>query len=71
MASPWSENECQLIVADYFDMLRAELSGSDFNKTEHRRLLASQLSGRSSGSIEYKHQNISAIMIDLVNTYIY
>ncbi len=57
----WQDEELELIVADYFDMLQRELEGQPFNKAEHRRMLEAQL-GRSKGSIEYKHQNISAVM---------
>lgn len=61
----WSEQEAQLIVADYFDMLIKELQGRAFNKSEHRKNLGALLSGRTDGSIERKHQNISAILIEL------
>lgn len=60
----WSENEVQLIVADYFVMLEAELQNESYDKTEHRKLLIPQLSDRSKGSIEFKHQNISAVLVD-------
>ncbi len=62
MVLPWSDKENDLIVADYFAMLRKELSGHSFSKAEHRRNLAPLLAGRSKGSIEYKHQNISAVL---------
>jgi hypothetical protein len=59
----WSLAEAETIVGDYFAMLRAELAGEAYSKTEHRRRLAPQLSGRSDGSIEFKHANISAVMV--------
>ena len=65
MPSPWTRIEVEAAVADYFDMLRAELRGESFNKTAHRRALAQSLSNRSDGSIERKHQNISAALLDL------
>lgn len=46
-------------------MLKFELSGQSYNKTEHRRELLGKLDGRSEGSIELKHQNISAVLHDL------
>jgi len=52
-------------VADYFHMLRLELLGQAYNKSAHRRSLQERLSGRSEGAIEMKHQNISAVMMDL------
>lgn len=61
----WSDIENDLIVADYFDMLGMELVGIPFNKAERNRKLQSALNGRSRGSIEFKHQNISAVMRDL------
>lgn len=61
----WSAAEVDAVVADYFAMLELELRGVSFSKTEHRQRLREQLSGRSDGSVEYKHQNISAVMLDL------
>jgi hypothetical protein len=58
----WSDQEVRLIVADYFAMLEQEVLGKVCNKTEHRKALAPQLSGRSDGSIEFKHANISAVL---------
>ena len=66
----WSKLECELIVRDYLDMLVEELNGHDYSKAEHRRDLQPFLEERSEGSIEYKHQNISAILIDLGLPYI-
>src|SRR5438067_1092797 len=58
----WSEQEVRLIVADYFDMLEAKLMGKSFKKSDHRKALAPKLQGRSEGSIEFKHQNVSAVL---------
>ena len=66
----WSVKEVKLIVADYFDMLQAELNGNIYKKSEHRKLLIPQLSGRSEGSIEFKHQNVSGILVELGMPYI-
>ena len=63
MSDSWSHNEVEIIIADYFDMLMKELSGIPLNKTEHRKRLLHHLNNRSEGSIEFKHQNISAILI--------
>jgi hypothetical protein len=59
--SVWSDLEVDAIVADYFAMLNDEIAGTPFNKSEHRRTLQSQ-TGREPGSIERKHQNISAVL---------
>lgn len=69
-AQDWSEEEVELIVADYFSMLSAELAGLPYSKTQHRRQLRRLLPLRSDGSVEFKHQNISAVMIDLGFPYI-
>jgi hypothetical protein len=64
MTSDWSRDEVELIVADYFSMLRAELSGEPVNKTAHNRRLQQEIA-RSKGSIEFKHANISAVLLNL------
>ncbi len=66
----WTANEVQLIVADYFAMLEAELLGQPFKKSDHRKALMPQLSGRSNGSIEFKHQNVSGVLVELGLPYI-
>ena len=48
----------------------AEISGVAYRKTTHRNRLSQQLIGRSEGSIEFKHQNISAVLIELGFPYI-
>ena len=64
MSEPWSVSEIDLIVADYFAMLLDELGGKALNKAERNRALQ-QLIRRSRGSIEFKHQNISAVLLGL------
>jgi len=66
----WDWLECELIVADYLDMLYKQMAGQKYSKAEHRRALQAKLNGRSHGSIEYKHQNISAILVELGLPYI-
>lgn len=66
----WSRNEVEAIVADYLKMLSLELSGQTFNKSAHRRALQLKLNQRSDSSVEFKHCNISAVMIDLGFPYI-
>lgn len=65
----WSLDEVELIVADYFAMLDAELSGRAYSKAEHNRRLQ-QSTGRSKGSIEFKHQNISAVLVNFRQPFI-
>jgi len=69
--SGWSRSEVEAVVTDYFAMLTKELRREEYNKTTHRRALARLLDGRSDGSIERKHQNISAILIELGYPYIF
>jgi len=70
MADDWSRVEVEAAVSDYFDMLAMELRGEAFNKAEHNRNLQKLLNNRPKGSIERKHQNISAIFIALGYPYI-
>lgn len=51
-------------------MLRLELSDRRYNKTEHRLALMERLNNRSNSSVELKHQNISAVLIDMGIPYI-
>jgi hypothetical protein len=66
----WSKLEVEAAVADYLEMLALELRGEPFNKAERNRNLARVLDGRTRGSIERKHQNISAVLIELGYPYI-
>lgn len=66
----WTELEVEATVAEYFAMLKKELRGGAYNKSEHRRALGQLLSGRSDTAIERKHQNISAILIEAKQPYI-
>ena len=61
VAGSWTDAENDLIVADYFAMLKADLAGKPYIKAEHNQRLQSQID-RKRGSIEYKHQNISAVL---------
>jgi hypothetical protein len=65
----WQPAELDAIIADYFDMLAADLEGRPYVKTRHRERMISQL-GRSNGSIEYKYQNISAVLNKLGSPWI-
>ena len=59
---PWTDAENDLIVADYFAMLAEDMAGRPYNKAQHRRSLMPLLRSRTEGSIEFKHQNISAVL---------
>ncbi len=66
----WSRQEVEATVQDYLDMLATEIRGEPFNKAAHNRTLRRKLNGRSRGAVERKHQNISAVLIDLDRPYI-
>jgi hypothetical protein len=66
----WTTEEVEAVVADYFAMLAAEIAGKSYSKTDHRRRLLSLLRRRSEQSIEFKHANISAVLIELGFPYI-
>ena len=70
MAIDWSREEVEATVGDYLAMLASELAGVPYNKAAHRRGLIQRLSHRSDQSIEFKHANISAVLIDLGFPYI-
>ena len=70
MPDDWSQNEVEIIVEDYLAMLALELRGENYNKAERNRELQKFLPKRSRGSIEFKHANISAVMIDMGYPYV-
>ncbi len=70
MGEPWVREEIELIVADYLAMLLDELRGIPFSKTEHRRALIPKLNGRHNAAVEFKHRNISAVLLMLGCPYI-
>jgi hypothetical protein len=57
----WTAEENDLIVADYFAMLADDIAARPYNKAEHNRRLQARID-RPRTSIEYKHQNISAVL---------
>jgi Domain of unknown function (DUF3883) len=57
----WTNQEIDLIVRDYFDMLGSELARRPYVKLHHNNALQQQIR-RSHRSIEFKHQNISAVL---------
>src|SRR5215475_13851850 len=61
MAADWTDEQNDAIVADYFAMLSDDVSGRQYSKAAHNRMLQPVID-RPRGSIEYKHQNISAVL---------
>lgn len=64
IGKPWADDELDAIVADYFAMLGAELSGQGYVKAHHSAALMARI-GRTHRSVEFKHQNISAVLEEL------
>jgi hypothetical protein len=60
----WQDDELDAIVADYFEMLEHDLSGRPYVKSRHSQALMAQI-GRTHRSVEFKHQNISAVLDEL------
>lgn len=60
----WQADELDAIVADYFSMLVDELSGKAYVKSRHSAVLMAKI-GRTHRSVEFKHQNISAVLDEL------
>jgi hypothetical protein len=51
-------------------MLRKELNCEEYSKTGHRRSLLPLLSGRSEGSVEFKHCNVSGVLVGMGLPYV-
>jgi hypothetical protein len=66
----WIRMEVEAVVADYFSMFSKELRLEPYKKVAHLHALSKLLINRSKGSIEFKHQNISSVLIDLGFPYI-
>jgi len=64
IGKPWGDDELDAIIADYFAMLEADLSGRPYVKSRHSAALMAQI-GRTHRSVEFKHQNISAVLDEL------
>ena len=56
-------------VNSYFKMLKLELAGEPYNKSDENARLRGRLNGRSKAAVEFKHQNISAVLLE--NGWIY
>ena len=60
----WQNDELDAIIADYFEMLAADISGRPYVKSQHSAALMARI-GRTHRSVEFKHQNISAVLEEL------
>ena len=64
IGKPWRDDELDAIIADYFAMLSADIAGRPYVKSRHSAALMAQI-GRTHRSVEFKHQNISAVLDEL------
>jgi hypothetical protein len=60
----WSDDELDAIITDYFAMLGNELIKRSYVKSHHSALLMER-TGRTHRSVEFKHQNISAVLEEM------
>lgn len=63
--SDWARAEVEATVDDYLRMMTSHLTGQAYNKAAHRRALRLKLNHRTDASVEFKHRNISAVMLAL------
>ncbi|EAR26281.1 hypothetical protein A20C1_10379 [marine actinobacterium PHSC20C1] len=59
----WSDDEVRRAVESYLAMLKLEIEGIPFVKSHANAKLRESLNNRSKGSVEFKFQNISAVMV--------
>lgn len=64
IGTPWQDDELDAIIDDYFVMLAADIAGRPYVKSRHSAALMAQI-GRTHRSVEFKHQNISAVLDEL------
>lgn len=64
MDTPWTDKELELAILSYFVMLEYEKNKTLYVKAEMNRKLQEKLPGRERGSIEYRWQNISAVLYE-------
>ncbi|MBR7618343.1 DUF3883 domain-containing protein [Phenylobacterium sp. 20VBR1] len=64
IGTDWQDQELDLILEDYFAMLRAEMRGEPYVKSHHSAALMARI-GRTHRSVEFKHMNISAVLQEL------
>jgi hypothetical protein len=63
MAEDWARDQVEGAVADYLSMLYAERSGIPYNKPTIGAPWSVSSMKRTDGSVERKHQNISAVLM--------
>ena len=67
----WTVAEIEAAVDAYLKMLELELAGHKYNKAHENRVLrASALSDRTESSVEFRMQNISAVLMKMHREFI-
>lgn len=66
----WTDAELKLAIKAYLKMLKWQKDGTPFVKAEQNRTLQQLLPGRTIGSIEYRWQNISAVLAEKKRKYV-
>jgi len=62
----WTDIEIKAAVDAYVDMLQRELNGQRINKAQENRILRlGALARRNDGAVEYRMQNISAVLVQM------
>jgi len=64
MSELWTDAELKHAILAYFEMLKYEKNGTPYVKAEINRKLQKKIPKRKSGSIEYRWQNISAVLLE-------
>jgi 5-methylcytosine-specific restriction enzyme A len=62
MRNEWTDSELKYAIIAYLKMLSFEKKGTPYVKAEVNRELQKKLTSRSHKSIEYRWQNISAVL---------
>lgn len=66
----WNDSEIQAAVDSYLQMLEREQLGENINKAHENRLLREVLTTRTQSSVEFRMQNISAVLADREQTWL-
>jgi len=66
----WADQELNILISEYFAMLKAELGGHPYVKRRHNERVVN-LTGRTTSSVEFKFCNLSAALSDLGVPYVH
>lgn len=68
-AGGWADQELNILISEYQEMLAAELNGTAYIKRRHNENVVKQ-TGRTRASVEFKFCNLSAVLDDLGIRYV-